>query len=76
VAGSPVLSSHALDVSDAIALGEALHRLPDQLVILTVEAEDTGHSVGLTQKVADAVPEAVAAEISPSERLSAEGLSR
>ena len=48
---------------------------------------DTGHGVGLTQKVADtvpeaaaaaadAVPEAVAAEISPSERLSAEGLSR
>jgi hydrogenase maturation protease len=52
VAGSPVLRSHALDVSGAIALGEALDRLPDQLVILTVEAEDTGHGVGLTQKVA------------------------
>jgi hypothetical protein len=38
VAGSPVLRSHALAVSGAIALGEALDRLPDQLVILTVEA--------------------------------------
>jgi hypothetical protein len=75
----PVLSSHALDVSSAIALGEALDRLPNQLVILTVEAEDTGHGVGLTQKVAGAAQEAVAdvvAEITHTELLSGQGLSR
>lgn len=79
VAGSRVLSSHALDVSGAIALGEALDRLPNQLVILTVEVADTAHGVGLTPKVAAAVPEAVAAvaaEITRTERRSGQGLSR
>ncbi|MEE6179732.1 hydrogenase maturation protease [Mycobacterium sp. 050134] len=53
------LSSHSVDVAQTHRLGEALGRLPDDLVVLAVEAADTGHGAGLTPPVARAVPEAV-----------------
>jgi hydrogenase maturation protease len=53
------VSTHDLDITQALALGQALGRTPDQLVVFTVEVADTGHGVGLTPPVAAAVPEAV-----------------
>jgi hydrogenase maturation protease len=60
------LSSHSVDVARTHALGRALGRVPDQLVLFTIEVAHTGHGVGLTPQVARAVPEVVrmaAAEI-------------
>ncbi len=54
------ISSHSVDIAETIALGRALGRLPDELVLLTVEAADTDHGPGLTPQVAAAVPEIVA----------------
>ena len=54
-----VLSSHSLNIADAFALGQALDRVPDELVLFTVEAADFGYGVGLTPTVAAAVPEVV-----------------
>lgn len=59
-------SSHNLDLARGYALGQALQRVPDALVLFTVEAADVGHGAGLTPAVAAAVPqvvEMVAAEI-------------
>ena len=53
------LSSHRVDVPGTHALGQALGRVPDALVVFTVEVADTGHGVGLTPRVADAVPAVV-----------------
>jgi len=60
------LSSHRVDIGRTHALGRALGRVPDELVMFTVEVADTGHGIGLTPPVAQAVPEVVgmaAAEI-------------
>ncbi|BBY37310.1 peptidase M52 [Mycobacterium mantenii] len=60
------LSSHGMNIGRTHSLGQALGRLPDALVVFTVEAADTGHGVGLSRPVAAAVPEVVdlvAAEI-------------
>jgi hydrogenase maturation protease len=54
------LSSHSVDVGRAHALGQALGRVPDTLVLSTVEVADTGHGTGLTPQVARAVPKLVA----------------
>jgi hydrogenase maturation protease len=54
------LSSHALDITQTFALGQALGMVPDRLVIFTVEAADTGHGIGLTADVAAAVGDVVA----------------
>ncbi|MFZ1176082.1 MAG: hydrogenase maturation protease [Mycobacterium sp.] len=53
------LSSHSVDVRGAHALGQALGRVPDALVVFTVEVADTGHGIGLTPQVARAAPEVV-----------------
>jgi hydrogenase maturation protease len=58
-AASEGLSSHSVDVRGAHALGRALERAPDALVVLTVEVADTGHGTGMTPQVARAVPEMV-----------------
>jgi hydrogenase maturation protease len=58
--------SHNVDIARTHALGRALRRVPDTVVVFTIEAEDTGHGTGLTPQVARAVPEVVgmvAAEI-------------
>ncbi|OBI82209.1 hydrogenase maturation protease [Mycobacterium sp. 1245805.9] len=57
VAVSGGLSSHSIDIVRTHALGEALGRVPDELVLLTVEVADVGHGTGLTPPVARAVPE-------------------
>jgi hydrogenase maturation protease len=53
------LSSHSVDIGRTHALGEALGRVPDELVLFTVEVADTRHGTGLTPQVARAVPEVV-----------------
>lgn len=61
------LSSHALGLAQTFALGQALQRVPDELVVFTVDVTDTGHGVGLTPAVAAAasrVVELVVAELS------------
>ncbi|WP_373234866.1 hydrogenase maturation protease [Mycobacterium marinum] len=54
--GSSGVSSHRADVAKAYALGQALDRVPERLVIITVDVADIGHGVGLTPQVLDAVP--------------------
>lgn len=54
-------SSHGLGLPEAVELGRILERLPDRLVLLTVEAADVGLGDGLTPAVAAALPEVVAA---------------
>jgi hydrogenase maturation protease len=63
VAAASGVSTHGLDVTQALALGRALGREPERLVVFTVEAADTGYGVGLTPRVAAAVPELVAAAV-------------
>lgn len=53
------LSSHGLDISRTYALGQALGRVPGELVVFTVEVPDAGHGIGMTPPVAGAVPEVV-----------------
>lgn len=60
VTGRANTSSHGLGVPEAVELGEALDRLPERLVVLTVEAADIGYGLGLTEPVAAAVPALVA----------------
>ncbi|KAA8964655.1 hydrogenase maturation protease [Mycobacterium sp.] len=60
------LSSHALGLAQTAALGRALGRMPDELVVFTVDIADTGHGLGLTPAIAAAVPaviDAVLAEL-------------
>jgi hydrogenase maturation protease len=62
-----VVSSHAIGLPEAYALGEALGRLPGRLVVLGVTVVDVSYGVGLTPAVAAGVPaavEAVLAELS------------
>lgn len=54
-------SSHGLGVPEAVELARVLHRLPERLVLLTVEAADTGFGLGLSPPVEAAVPALVAA---------------
>lgn len=60
------LSSHTVDIGRTHALGQALGRVPGELVVFSVDVPDTGHGIGLTRQVASAVPKVVdmvAAEI-------------
>ena len=64
--GARPVSSHGLDLGDAIALARALGRMPDRLIIHAVEAADTGLGVGLTPAVAaaaDGLAEAVLRDV-------------
>lgn len=63
IAQSATVSSHAIDIASTIALGTVLDRMPNELVLFTVEAADTGHGVGLTSQVAAAVPKAADAVV-------------
>jgi hydrogenase maturation protease len=58
---SGVLSSHGWGIPEMLELGRALERTPQELVVFTVDAADTGHGPGLTPDVAGAVPKVVAA---------------
>ncbi|MGB8388370.1 hydrogenase maturation protease [Mycobacterium sp.] len=71
VAAGEGLSCHSVDLGRTFALGQALGRVPDALVVFTVEVADTGHGIGLTPLVAPAVSEVVrmaVAEIGGSTR--------
>ena len=59
VAAARRMSSHRLNVAEAFALGQALGRVPDELVVFTVETADTGYGVGMTPAVAAAVTDVV-----------------
>ena len=67
MSGAPLLadgtaaSSHGLGMPDALRLGRALGQLPRRMVILAVEAADTGAGTELSKPVATALPEVVAA---------------
>lgn len=63
LAANPRLSSHEVDVAAALALGRVAGRVPDELVLVTVEPRDTGHGVGLSAEVDAAVPLAAAAVV-------------
>ena len=54
-------SLHGLGMPDALRLGRVLGRLPRRVVILAVEAADTGAGTELSKPVATALPEVVAA---------------
>ena len=58
------LSSHSVDVGRTHALGQALRRVPDALVVFTIEVADTRNGIGLTPQVARAVPEVVGMAVS------------
>ena len=63
-----VVSSHAVGLPQTYALGQALGRIPQKLVVLTVDIEDASHGLTLTPAVAAAVPaavDAVLAELQP-----------
>lgn len=63
VAAAGGISTHGLDVTQALALGQALGQAPDQLIVFTIDAADVSDGVGLTPQVAAAVPEVVAAAV-------------
>jgi hydrogenase maturation protease len=54
-------SSHGLGVPEAFALGRALDRLPERLVVYAVEVADVRQGTELTPAVAAAVPLVAAA---------------
>jgi hydrogenase maturation protease len=56
-------STHGLGIPEAVRLAAALDRVPRQLVVYAVEAADYGFGLGLSEPVARAVPEVVAAVI-------------
>ena len=54
------VSSHALGLPATYALGQALGRIPDELIVLTVDVTEVGYGDGLTPPIAAAVPRLVA----------------
>jgi hydrogenase maturation protease len=50
-------STHGLGIPDALGLAEALGRAPARLVVFAVEAADLGFGTGLSQPVAEALPD-------------------
>lgn len=53
-------STHGLSLPEAVALGQALGRMPAQLVVYGVEAADFDPGAGLSSAAAASVPEVVA----------------
>ncbi len=65
--GSSAVSSHGVDIATLLGLGNTLGRMPEQVVLFAVEAEQTGYGIDLTPSVQAAAPyvvDAVLAEIS------------
>ncbi|MER7246923.1 hydrogenase maturation protease [Kribbella sp. NPDC000426] len=61
--------SHSLGIPDALRLGQALDRLPKQLVVYAVEAADVAFGTDLSAAVAAALPglvDSVVAELTSS----------
>lgn len=55
VVGGGGLSSHAMTLRQTYDLGRAMRRVPERIVVFTVDAADTGQGVGLTPAVCAAV---------------------
>ena len=55
-----VLSSHDLNLAQTYELARVLDRAPRRVVVIGVDAADTGYGAGLSAEVAQAVPEATA----------------
>ncbi len=53
------VSSHDLSLTATYELGRALGRAPESVIIVAVGVADTGHGVGLSRPVIDALPDAV-----------------
>ena len=53
------VGTHALGIAHAVAVARALDRLPQRLVVVGIEADDTGFGDGLSPRVAAAVAQAV-----------------
>ena len=68
--GASAVSSHGLDIATVLALGEALDRMPADVVLFAIEVTETGYGVGLSPRVAAAIPRAVAAVMSEVSRWS------
>ncbi|HUO40220.1 MAG TPA: hydrogenase maturation protease [Mycobacterium sp.] len=75
LASMGAVSSHAMALRETYELGRALQRLPDRLVVFTVDAADTGHGVGLTRTVGEAVPSVVAEVIAEASAATRDGSS-
>jgi hydrogenase maturation protease len=54
-----VVSSHSFGLAQTLELGQAVGRLPQKVVVFTVDIEHFDHGVGLTAAVANAVPAVV-----------------
>ena len=61
LAETRAVSSHDLNLAQTYRLGRVLGRAPAEVVVITVDAADDGHGVGLTPDMVAAVPRAVAA---------------
>jgi len=61
LAESRSVSSHDLNLAQTYRLGRVLGRAPAEVVVITVDAADGGHGVGLSPDVMAAVPQAVSA---------------
>ncbi len=59
--GAVAVSSHGVDIATVFGLGEALDRIPADVVLFAIEVVETGYGVGLSPRVAAAIPHAVAA---------------
>ncbi len=59
--GSPTPSStHGLSLGHAVGLGRALGKLPEEIVLFTIEAREVRMGIGLSQEVGSAIPRVVA----------------
>jgi hydrogenase maturation protease len=68
--GLSAVSSHGVDIATVLALGAALDRMPADVVVFAIEVTETGYGVGLSPRVAAAIPHAVAAVMSEVSRRS------
>jgi len=68
VSAAEGLSSHSVDVGCTHALGQVLGRMPDAMVVLTIEVANTAHGTRLTPQVAAAVPEVVGMAVAEIKR--------
>lgn len=59
LAAVDAVSSHDLNLVQTYELGRALGRAPDTVVVITVDAADTGHGTGLSPEVAQAITRVV-----------------
>ncbi len=58
------VTSHALGLPATYALGQVLGRIPDELIVLTVDVTEVGYGDGLTSQIAAAVPRVVSRVLS------------